>query len=1010
MILTSPSLVARPRAPILFVHMAGMLSPGLAARSPLRGGAGLVLALVWCLSGPLVAQGPAIPSPEMLRAEAPSRTPEDGTATQRFYLSGRDRRDAVPWEFTIDRGRRAGETALLPVPSQWELHGFGTLDYGHDEPLGGERGTYRLTFRPPPDWQGRSIDLVFEGVMTDTAVTLNGESLGPVHQGGFYRFRYPLGDRLRLGEENQLVVTVDEHSADGSINAAEREADYWVFGGIFRPVYLEARPAQAITRLAVDARHDGALEARITLDGLDTPARLETRVETLDGEPVGAPHVLDLSAGEAEVRVLTRVPGVTPWSAEQPRLYRLRLELRRGGQLLHRESRRIGFRTVELRAGEGLFVNGRRTHLEGVNRHAFWPTSGRTLDPDLDRRDVALIRQMNLNAVRTAHYPPDTSFLEACDELGLYVIDELAGWHDAYDTEVGRRLVGEMVERDVNHPSVLLWSNGNEGGWNKALDAVFAEHDPAGRPVIHPDADFGGLDTHHYPDHDELVERLDPDSWLNRWRDLWGIPSPILPTEMLHGLYDGGSGAGLAHFRRLLRDSPRGVGFFLWSFTDESVALDPDGPLAHRLLDSDGNHAPDGILGPFRETTGSFYAIRHLLSPIQIEATFDEVRQRTVRIRNDFVHTDLAQTHLRWAWLDLPETGLLPPSRPRIRHLSGGKIPAPALPPGENGERRLAIPPPPPDADALRLTPIGPTGEPLWTWVLPLRDLRTALAEGPADPAASTDAGIIEPVLFEEMADRLELRTSRTRVLLDRRDGSLLALHQDGRATALRGGGPSHAQTPPHPGEENAPRIHRIELPGARGVRFAFAPGSPLDSIAWTLDADGWLRLDFAYSADAAAPFHGLSFHYPRELMRTFRWLGPGPTRIWNNRRAGGSLGVWSVDSARTTPPHRADEPKLAGYYAAPTWARLETREGTLSLAFATPGIDLGLFEPRFPTDSKAARAVVPAGGIHLLGKVPAIGTKFHWASALAPPGEAGIVVPIAGTVWLRFTSPGDAE
>jgi len=127
-----------------------------------------------------------------------------------------------------------------------------------------------------------------------------------------------------------------------------------------------------------------------------------------------------------------------------------------------------------VRPGKGLYLNGQRILLKGVDRHSFRPETGRSLDREDNYADARLVKSMNMNAVRMSHYPPDPAFLEAADQLGIYVLDELSGWHHAHDTDVGRRLVREMVERDVNHPSILFWDNGNEGGWNRELDGEFA--------------------------------------------------------------------------------------------------------------------------------------------------------------------------------------------------------------------------------------------------------------------------------------------------------------------------------------------------------------------------------------------------------------------------------------------------------------------------------------------------------------------------------------------------------
>ncbi|MCB0644576.1 MAG: hypothetical protein KDC44_23190, partial [Phaeodactylibacter sp.] len=224
------------------------------------------------------------------------------------------------------------------------------------------------------------------------------------------------------------------------------------------------------------------------------------------------------------------------WTAETPHLYSAELALKRGNIVLHQSTEVFGFRTVEIRAGVGIFINGRQLKFKGVNRHAFWPETGRTLNRSIDRLDIELMKAMNLNAVRCSHYPPDKSFLELCDSLGLYVIDELAGWQNAYDTEVGAKLVREMVLRDVNHPSIILWSNGNEGGTNKDLDDDFLFYDPSERPVIHahhkPGNDFNGVETNHYEKYYSTKSILE-DSLI------------YMPTEFLHAQDDGGAAAGL---------------------------------------------------------------------------------------------------------------------------------------------------------------------------------------------------------------------------------------------------------------------------------------------------------------------------------------------------------------------------------------------------------------------------------------------------------------------------------
>ena len=210
-----------------------------------------------------------------------------------------------------------------------------------------------------------------------------------------------------------------------------------------------------------------------------------------------------------------------------------------------------------------------------------------------------------MNAVRS-HYPPDTHFLDACDSLGLFVIDELAGWQNAYDENVGKRLQREMIVRDVNHPSIVLWSNGNEGGWNSTLDKHFSDYDPQQRHVIHPWADFNGLDTHHYPAYLTGVARF-----TNGY-------NVFMPTEFMHGQYDQGHGAGLEDFWVNYTSHPLFAGGFMWAFSDEAVRRTDQGG----RLDSDRFNAPDGIVGPYREREGSVYTVREVWAPIQFRQLY----------------------------------------------------------------------------------------------------------------------------------------------------------------------------------------------------------------------------------------------------------------------------------------------------------------------------------------------------------------------------------------------------
>lgn len=696
--------------------------------------------------------------------------------TERQYLSGHGPEDAVPWEFSVTGGRRAGEQTTIPVPSNWEQQGFGTYDYGQgSDPKGNEHGLYRLKFNVPDNWKNRRIRLVFEGVMTEATVKVNGKSVGSPHIGGFYRFSYDVSTTVKFdtGAANLLEVDVAKVASNAETERAERGGDYWVFGGIFRPVWLEADPVRAIEHIAIDARADGNFAADVTLHTVREPTRLDgpslvpehLEAQILDpaGHEVGGVFKAAIPAGGiGRLHVSSHVDVPRLWTSETPQLYTLKISRLRGTEVLHTVTQRFGFRTFEVRDGEGLFLNGQRVLLKGVDRHSFRADTGRTLSRADCYDDVRLIRSMNMNAVRMSHYPPDEAFLEACDELGLYVLDELSGWQAAHGTEIGRLLVRAMVERDVNHPSILFWDNGNEGGFNRDLDGEYPLYDPQQRRVLHPWDPFGGVDTRHYPNYEDLVRRLKG-------------PNLVMPTEVLHGLYDGGAGAGLADYWQAISTSPVGAGAFIWVFADEGIArTDQNG-----RIDVFSTYAPDGIVGPRHEKEGSYYTVREVWSPVQIAApVLDEKFSGSLTVSNHYDFTSLAQCRFEWRLLRFPgpfdrETN--------AKVLSQGQLVSPAIVPHATGQLPLNLPANWREADALAITTIGPGKEELWTstWaVLPATTRPPAVAASQPDSSPKTTTTVGE----------IQLSVGTTIAKFDAATGTLRSFQHDGKTSALANG------------------------------------------------------------------------------------------------------------------------------------------------------------------------------------------------------------------------------
>ncbi len=893
----------------------------------------VALALLVACAEPPAAEEPSAPLP----APPPGAAQDPTTLT--LPLSGTGPADALPWQFRCASGRGCGKAwTTIPVPSNWELMGFGTYDYGHVEERAADVGHYRHSFVVPASWRGRRVELVFGGVMTDTEVEVNGERAGPRHLGGFTEFRRDVSQLLRFGAENLLELKVDEGSADRSIELAERDADYWTFGGVFRPVWLEARPPESIAHVAIDAGHDGALRVRLALDSVAPGARVVARVEKESGASLGAPFEAGVEGSSLELAAA--LPSPLPWSDERPNLYRLVLELRRGDRLLHRVSRRFGFRTVEVRPGEGLYVNGVRRLLRGVNRHVFRPATGRAIDPAESRADAELLRALNLNAVRTAHYPPDPAFLDACDELGIYVFDELPGWHDAYSTRIGRPLVREMVARDVNHPSIIFWTNGNEGGSNAKLDAEFARHDPQRRPVLHPDALRAAIDTHHYPTFAELRARLDPASWLSRWRSLAGKLPLYLPTEALHGLYDGGGAAGLELYWEEIRRSPLGAGIVLWALADESVVRTDRGG----ALDSDGNHAPDGLVGPHHEATGSAAAVRAIFAPVQFREL--DAGKAELAVENRFAETNLQGLEFRWELRDLPEVGS---GQGEVRSLVSGALAGPDVGPGAQGRLSFELPASWREADALAVAAVDAKGREVGRHVVPLGSREWATAGPAAEPG-------------ERGGPLAELDTPSGRL----------------RGLTVRG--------------------QRLELAGPECLAGSSSGGPGEARRQWQHAGDGWLRL--TYSCPEAAPddeLAGIGFALPAANVLALRFVGNGPGGVWANRLAGPEFGFWSKSRGPETSFGALAD--LPGFYSGVRWAELEFEHGTLEIAIEDDDVALGVSAPAFPADAKQAVAKLPArDSLSFADRLPPIGDKFRTPAELgfgprepAPPRERSL-------------------
>ncbi|MFI7643470.1 glycoside hydrolase family 2 TIM barrel-domain containing protein, partial [Nonomuraea sp. NPDC049400] len=716
----------------------------------------------------------------VLASDAP-RLDLNGDWAFRFSETGLDEPDGFELPGYDDMG-----WDRLPVPSHWQLHGYGKpayLNIPYPIPLDppfvpdeNQTGDYRRVFDLPGSWDGTHAVVRFEGVDSCARVWLNGVELG-VSRGSRLPVEFDASEALRPGR-NVLAVRVHQYSSGTYLE----DQDTWRLSGIFRDVALLARPVGGIRDVFVQADYD------VSSGG----GRVRFEVEAGAPVEVGIPLLGVVAAPATETFAFDEV---CPWSAEDPFLYEATLTTP-----AEQVRVRFGFRTVAINESGVLTVNGRRVVLRGVNRHEFDPDRGRVVSKELMRRDVELMKQHNINAVRTSHYPPHPAFLDLCDELGLWVMLECdlethgfeqtrpepwqrnpsddPQWREAYVDRIQR-----TVERDKNHPSVISWSLGNEAGDGQNLEAMAAwihQRDPS-RPV-HYEGDrlaryvdiYGEMYRTPAVVHRIGQGRLRPGEMFYPATDGAGDPAdeprnskPFIYTEFAHAM--GNGPGGLAEYMRLCEQHPRVQGGFVWEWMDQGLrstdALGREffaygGDFGEDL--HDGNFICDGLMFPDRTPSPGMLEYQKVNEPVVIEAG----SPRHISIRNRYAFLDLS--HLRFTW-SLSREGIPiaggPLALPQVA--AGERIEIPIPEAYEEGERWLTV-----QAELAKPTAWAPEGHVVaWGQIPPTRtSARAALADRRVPVETAGEHIVLGPARFDR-------RTGTLVSLGDHRfDGPQLAL------------------------------------------------------------------------------------------------------------------------------------------------------------------------------------------------------------------------------------------
>ncbi|MEL6695942.1 MAG: glycoside hydrolase family 2 TIM barrel-domain containing protein [Bacteroidota bacterium] len=484
----------------------------------------------------------------------------------------------------------------LEVPINWEMRGYGIPIYTsqgypfekrNDYKIDAEWnpvGSYRRTFRLPKEWQEQKTHIIFDGVQSAFYVWVNGEPIG-YSQGSRTPAEFDISDALKEGE-NIIAVEVYRWS-DGSYL---EDQDFWHLSGIFRDVYLQSKPLTHLQDIQIHSSlKDDYQTGTFQLNGIiqkNKKGAKATKLDILLIAPNGDLIIqenLNLSLKNGKNIFTTHkfeIPQVKSWNAEHPHLYSLILTLKDSdGEIIEVVPQKVGFRKVEIK-GPRFLVNGKLIKLKGVNRHEHHPDKGHYVTEADIRRDLQIMARHNINAIRTSHYPNTPVFYDLCDELGFYVIDEgnieTHAFGNNYQNQISNDpiwkaayldRVERMYQRDKNHPSIIIWSLGNESGSGENVQAVYEwihKTDPSrpfhyeGTRVEYDNPLYADVQSRMYAPptrSDELMEKL-PNQ-------------PYMLCEYTHAM--GNSNGGLERYWKRIYEDEQFFGAFVWDWMDQGI-------------------------------------------------------------------------------------------------------------------------------------------------------------------------------------------------------------------------------------------------------------------------------------------------------------------------------------------------------------------------------------------------------------------------------------------------------
>ena len=586
----------------------------------------------------------------------------------------------------------------MPVPGIWELNGYGdpmytnvnypwSNQFENDPPRVPSKnnhvGSYRREIEVPASWKGREIIAHFGSVTSNIYLWVNGKYVG-YSEDSKLECEFDLTKYIVPGKKNLIAFQVFRW-CDGSYL---EDQDFFRLCGVARDSYLYSRPRKHISDIRVTPDLDAAYKDGSLFVQVDVSSRIAARVELLD--PAGkVVETQELSAKSAVDGVLvTRFEVKDPlkWTAETPWLYTVRVSSLDNGAVTEVVPVRTGFRKVEIRDSQVL-VNGQPVLIKGADRHELDPNGGYVVPRERMEQDIRIMKQFNINAVRTSHYPDDSYFYDLCDKYGIYLVAEANV--ESHGMGYGPKTLGNdvrfkeahiernrrNVQRNFNHPSVIFWSLGNEGGYGECFEAAYdwIKSMDGSRPIQYERAGYEGKTDIYCPMYLDYrgVQRYCEDPSRTK---------PLIQCEYAHAM--GNSEGGFREYWDLVRKYPKYQGGFIWDFVDQSIRWKgKNGRMIYAYggdfnpFDaSDQNFCDNGLISPDRVPNPHMYEVGYYYQNIWTSLT--DAAAGEVEVYNENFFRDLSAYSLEWELLrdgeavrrgSVADLSAAPQTRARVR-------------------------------------------------------------------------------------------------------------------------------------------------------------------------------------------------------------------------------------------------------------------------------------------------------------------------------------------------------